>query len=62
MESIARRYAPMKRDHIPGFPNKMPKVNWQSNFPMFKDDDRNDVALHLVKFHMHTCMLKVEFP
>jgi len=29
---------------------------------MFKDDDRNDVALHLVKFHMHTPNLKVEFP
>ena len=29
---------------------------------MFKDDDRNDASLHLVKFHMHTCKLKVEFP
>lgn len=29
---------------------------------MFKDNDRNDVALHLVRFHMHTYNLKVEFP
>ena len=28
---------------------------------MFKDDDRNDVNLHMVKFHMHTHNLKVEF-
>ena len=59
---VARRYAPMSRDHIPGFPNKMPKVDWQRNFPMFKDDDRNDASLHLVKFHIQTCKLKVEFP
>ena len=52
----------MSRDHIPGFPNKIPKVYWQMNFPMFKDDDRNDSALHLVRFHMHTRKLKVDFP
>ena len=62
MDLLARRYAPMSRDHIPGFPNKIPKVNWQRNLPMFKDDDRNDAALHLVRFHMHICKLKVDFP
>ena len=39
----------------------MTKVDWQRNLPIFKDDDRNDVVLHLVKFHMHTHKLKVEF-
>ena len=52
----------MSRDHIPGFPNKIPKVDWQRNFPMFKDDDKNDATLHIVRFHMHICKLKVYFP
>ena len=52
----------MSRDHIPGFPNKIPKVDWQRNFPMFKDDDRKDAALHLVIFHIHILKLKVDFP
>jgi len=51
----------MSRDHIPGFPNKIPKVDWQRNLPMFKDDDRNDAALHLVRFHMHIHKLKLIF-
>jgi len=29
---------------------------------MFKDDGKKDVALHLVRFHMHICKLKVDFP
>ena len=61
MGSIARRYAPLKRDHIPGFPNQIPKVNWKINFPMFKDEDGDYVALHLVRFHMHARKLKVQF-
>ena len=52
----------MKRDHIPGFLNKMPKVNWQSNLPMFKDVKSYDVALHLMRFHMHVRRLKIDFP
>ena len=52
----------MSRDHIPGFPNKIPKVDWQRNLPVFKDDDRNDAALHLVRFHIYICKLKVDFP
>jgi len=47
---------------IPGFPNKIPKGDWQRDLLMFKDDDRNDAALHLVRFHMHTHKLKVDFP
>ena len=52
----------MSRDHIPGFPNKMPKVYWQRNFSMFKNVKGNDVALHLVRFHMHVLRLKIDFP
>ena len=61
MERIARRYAPMSRDHIPGFPNKIPKVDWLQNLPMFKNMEGNDAALHLVKFHIHVHKLKINF-
>lgn len=62
MDQIARRYAPLSRDHIPGFPNKIPKVDWSRNLPTFNDDGKKDAALHLVRFHMHIRKLKVNFP
>ena len=62
MDQITRRYAPLSRDHIPGFPNKIPKVDWSRNLPTFKDDSRKDAALHLVRFHMHIRKLRVDFP
>ena len=62
MDLIARRYAPLSRDHIPGFPNKIPKVDWSRNLPIFNDDGKKDAALHLVRFHMHIRKLKVDFP
>jgi len=62
MDQIARRYAPMSRDHIPGFPNKMPKVDWSKNLPVFRNVEGNDAALHLVKFHIHVHRLKINFP
>ena len=62
MDRIARRYAPLSRDHIPGFPNKIPKVDWSRNLPIFNDDGKKDAALHLVRFHMHIRKLKVDFP
>jgi hypothetical protein len=51
------RYAPMNRSHILGFPNQMPCIDWQTHFPKFKDEEGDDVSLHLVKFHMHSCNL-----
>ena len=62
MDRVARRYAPMSRDRIPGFPNKIPKVDWSRNLPTFNDDGKKDAALHLARFHMHICKLKVDFP
>ena len=62
MDRVARRYAPMIGDHIRGFPNKIPKVDWSRNLPMFKDDGKKDTTLHLVRFHMHIRKLKVDFP
>ena len=61
MDRVARRYAPMSRDHIPCFPNKIPKVDWSRNLPTFKDDGRKDATLNLVRFHMNICKLKVDF-
>ena len=62
MDRVAGGYASMSRDHIPGFPNKIPKVDWSRNLPTFKDDGKKDAALHLVRLHMHICKLKVDFP
>ena len=52
----------MSRDHIPGFPNKMPKVDWQRNLTMFKNVKGNYAAHHLVRFHIHVRILKIDFP
>jgi len=62
MEWVARTYAPMSRDHIPGFSKKMPKVDWLQNLPMLRNVEGNNVALHLVKFHIHVHKLKINFP
>ena len=62
MNSITRinaRYAPMNRSHIPGFQNRMPKVEWLDDLPIFKDEKNDNVSLHLVRFHMHLHSLKV---
>ena len=62
MNSIARknaRYAPMNRSRIPGFPNPMPKVEWLDDLPIFKDEKKDNVALNLVRFHMHVHSIKV---
>ena len=61
MDSKSARYAPMNNAHIPGFPNHLPHIEWQSYFPEFRDQEGDDVALHLVKFHMHILKLRVEF-
>ena len=52
----------MSRDHIPGFPIKMPKVDWSKKLPMFRNVEGNDAFLHLVKFHIHVHKLKINFP
>ena len=52
----------MGRSHIPSFQNPMPYVDWLYCLPMFKYEKKDDVALHLIKFHMHIHGLKVKFP
>ena len=51
----------MNRSHIPSFPNPTPKVEWLIDLPIFKDEKKDNVALHLVRFHMHVHSLKVHF-
>ena len=60
MSSIAVRYAAMNRANIPGFPNRIPNIDWEEYLPRFKDQKGDDASLHLVRFHMHICKLGVE--
>ena len=60
MSYFSVRYAPMNCAHIPGFPNWIPKVDWQTCLPKFRDPKNDDVALHFVRFHMHIHKLRVE--
>ena len=60
MISRAVRYAPMNLAHIPGFPNRIPKLDWQIGLPKFKDQKNDDVALHLVRFHINIHKLGVK--
>ena len=52
----------MRRSHIPGFPNRIPKVDWLTYLPRLRDEEGDDAALHLIKFHMHVRKLKTSFP
>jgi len=52
----------MNQAHILGFPNPIPKVDWLTYLPKFKDREGDDAAFHLIKFHMHISRLKVQFP
>ena len=51
----------MSRDHIPGFPHRMPEINWMKNLPIFRDEKVDDPLLHLINFHIHIWRLKVEW-
>ena len=62
MDFQSSRYAPMNCAHILGFPNCLPHIDWQTYLPKFRDEEGDDVALHLLKFHMHIHRLRIEFP
>ena len=53
MTSWATRYAPINIASIPGYPNKIPLVNWQIDLPRFNDENNDDAAIHLLRFHKH---------
>ena len=52
----------MNRSHIPGFPNQIACIDWQAYLPKFQDERGDDAAIHLIRFHLHICRLRVEFP
>jgi len=56
------KYVPMNRAHIHGFPNCISCIDLKSYFPKLKDENGDDVALHLIKFHMHAHKMRVQFP
>jgi hypothetical protein len=39
----------------------MPCVDWQTYFPKFRDQNMDDVVLHLIKFHFHIHKLEIKF-
>ena len=50
----------MNHAHIPSFSNRIPRVEWQTYHPRFRDQKGDDVSLHLVRFHKHIYKLGVE--
>ena len=40
----------MHRDHVLGFPNPMPQVDWQTYLPKFRDGEGDDATLRLIRF------------
>ena len=40
----------------------MAHVDWSTHLPIFKYEKKVDVVMHLVKFHIHVCRLRVELP
>jgi len=60
-EARSTRYDPMNRVHIPGFPNRMPFIDWKTYLPRFIDGKGDDASLPLVKFIMHVRKLNVQF-
>ena len=59
MTSRAARYAPMNLPAIPGYPDKIPLVYWKTYLPTFNDENGDDAAIHLFRFHKHIHKLGV---
>ena len=53
MTSRAARYDLMNISAIPGYPNKIPLVYWQTYLPRFNDWKGDDATIHLFIFHKH---------
>ena len=51
----------MNREHIPGFPHKMPEVDWLKNLPTFQGEHVDNPLLHLIKFHIHVWKFKAQW-
>lgn len=62
MDFLSKKYAPMNRAHIPGFPNRLPRIDWQAYLPKFREEKGEDVSIDLIRFHLHIHRLRVDFP
>lgn len=51
----------MNCSHIPGFRNRIPYIDWQTNFPKFIDGNEDEATLYLIKFHRHIHKLRIMF-
>ena len=60
MSSRDTRYAPMNLSSIPGYPNRISKIEWLTYLPIFKDQKDDDASIHLFRFHKHIHKLGVE--
>ena len=52
----------MNQAHIPSFQNRIPRIDWQAYLQKFHDKGGDDVVVHLIRFHLHVCRLRIEFP
>ena len=52
----------MNQAHIPGFPNRIPNIDWQAFLPKFQDKRGNDASVHLIRIHIHVYRLKIDVP
>ena len=50
----------MNLDHIPSFPNLIPKIDWLTYLPRFKDQKNDNAGIHLFIFHKHVHKLGLE--
>ena len=51
----------MNHAHIPGFPNRIPCIDWKTYLPKFIDGNEDEAILHLIKFHWHLHKLGIMF-
>ena len=49
---LAQRLAPLDFSSIPGFPHTLPDMSeWGDFLPVFKEEEEDSPAEHLLKFH-----------
>ena len=49
---LARRFAPLEFYSVPGFPHPVPDMSeWGYFLPVFKEEEEDSPAEHLLKFH-----------
>ena len=52
----------MNQGHIPGFPNRIHNIDWQTGLPRFQGNKGEFADIHLVRFRFHIHNLDIDFP